>query len=900
MSEPDRGADFAATASAPPDAATITRLSNGTAAVAHPLPPAAVGFTLLEEIGHGGMGVVFKARDVALDREVAVKLLQDRYGPDSAAAVRFVDEARITGQLQHPGIPAVYQVGQWDDGRPFLAMKLIKGKTLDRLLKDAGPDATRWLGTFESVCHAVGFAHARGVIHRDLKPANVMVGSFGEVQVMDWGLAKVLAARREKAGTSGADPDATSTAIVSARDSDGTFTVAGSVLGTPAFMPPEQAAGEIDKIDARADVFGLGAILCVLLTGRPPVEGENSEGVRLNAVRGKTEAAFARLDASGAAPELVALCKACLAFEPGDRPAAANAVADAVAALRQATDERARQADRDKLAAEVQAGEQRKRRRAVVVAAGVVVAVFAAGAGAALWQAEIARQKAKDAERARGDAEEQRKRAQARLDKAVQAVEIALTRTGSLAWMRPEMQPERRAIVEEALAFFRTIGEEDGKEPAVRRQVARAQMLTATAYMSLSDYDKCEAAARAAAEIYAGLVAEFPDDMLVRRGQVDAVAVLGQVAAIRGLYGVAEKRYNEALELGRAARRVAPASAVAAVMVADIHTTIALFNGLRRPDLMLKHHGDALKIGEELLAARPDDFQAKMVVFTALVNLASNEMYELRETARKFDRAAELLVDLDRVPPPPGRWAESLQIAKAAMLTYRGSALYRSGKRDEGLASAKQGNELIDGLRAISPKSFSVRVHWMEFRVLLADLYIRHGRVADAEKVLFDEVRREQDAIFAEDPSAVWLKRVGAAARAALAIEWVRAGRCADAEAEIREVMLLATQLDAADGISGNAVRYNAACTFAQLAVHGPEERRGAFATEAVRLLDRLTGSGYYRVVGNAAHTWIDPDLDPLRDRADYLAFVERMRAICPAAPPPRPLAPPPRPKPER
>jgi tetratricopeptide (TPR) repeat protein len=313
-------------------------------------PAAPAGFDLLEEVGRGGMGVVYRARDLALDREVAVKVLQDRFAPGSATAVRFVEEARITAQLQHPGIPAVYQVGALPGGRPFLAMKLIKGQTLADRMKDGPPLDP--LAVIEAVSQAVGYAHAHGVIHRDLKPANVMVGRFGEVQVMDWGLAKVLASReRQRPEDDPAVPTATMTEVRSRRESDGTHTLDGSVLGTPAFMPPEQAAGELDRVGAPSDVFGLGAILCALLTGKPPFDGPDAEGARLNAVRGRTEGAFARLSASGADPDVIALCKRCLAFEPADRPADAGAVAAAVAALRRAADERARQAERDRLTA---------------------------------------------------------------------------------------------------------------------------------------------------------------------------------------------------------------------------------------------------------------------------------------------------------------------------------------------------------------------------------------------------------------------------------------------------------------------------------------------------------------------------------------------------------------------
>ena len=342
-------------------------------------PVAPPGYELLEVVGRGGMGVVYRARDIALDREVAVKLLLDRYAPDSPTAARFLDEARITGQLQHPGIPAVYQVGTLPGGRPFLAMKLIKGDTLDALLKANAPmDA---LAVFGAVSQAVGYAHAHGVIHRDLKPANVMVGAFGEVQVMDWGLAKVLASRERERPES--DPDATqgaATEIRTQRDSDTPFTQHGSVLGTPAYMPPEQAAGEHDKVDARSDVFGLGGLLCVLLTGQPPFVGKDSESVRLSAVRGKTEDAFARLDASSADPGVIALCKRCLAFEPADRPATADEVANAVSELRRAADDRAKQAERDSHADMVRTAERRRYKiRAVVVSLSFMTLCSVAG-----------------------------------------------------------------------------------------------------------------------------------------------------------------------------------------------------------------------------------------------------------------------------------------------------------------------------------------------------------------------------------------------------------------------------------------------------------------------------------------------------------------------------------------
>src|SRR5262245_1511358 len=381
------------------------------------IPAGPPGYQLLEEVGRGGMGVVYRARDLALRRYVAVKLLADCYPQAAPAAQRFVSEARSTGQLQHPGIPAVHQIGSLPDGRPFLAMKLIKGSTLGAILKnrpDPSADRGRLLAIFEAVCQAVGYAHAHRVIHRDLKPSNVMVGAFGEVQVMDWGLAKVLG---EETPVTADNPLAEQTRAetqVSPTPEVASHTQAGSLIGNPAFIAPEQAVGQIERVNERSDVFGLGALLAVMLTGEPPYVGEASESVRVQAVRGELEDCFARLDASSAEPELLALCKKCLAFEPADRPADAGAVAAAVAGLRAAAVERARRAELEQVRLEgeqatalARSAEQRKRRRLAFGAAAAVVLALAGGATVSYLKYL--------------DAEQQKQEAQKEADKAARA-----------------------------------------------------------------------------------------------------------------------------------------------------------------------------------------------------------------------------------------------------------------------------------------------------------------------------------------------------------------------------------------------------------------------------------------------------------------------------------------------
>jgi serine/threonine-protein kinase len=352
-------------------------------------------YQLHGEIARGGMGAILKGRDTDLGRDIAVKVLLAPHHGKPELLRRFVEEAQIGGQLQHPGIVPVYELGRFPDQRPYFTMKLVKGQTLAKLLReraDPAQDRPRFLKVFEQVCQTLAYAHARGVIHRDLHPANIMVGAFGEVQVMDWGLAKVLADRGLADEQMAQERRAEVNIVQTLRSSEtpaeiGSQTHVGSVLGTPAYMAPEQALGEVGRLDERCDVFGLGAILCEILTGKPPYVGEGVPQVHHKATRADLAEAFTRLEACGADAELVQLARSCLAAEPVDRPRDAGALAAALTAYLESVETRLRQAEVERAAAQAKAVEERRRRRVSAALAAAVLGLVLLGGGGWLWRA---------------------------------------------------------------------------------------------------------------------------------------------------------------------------------------------------------------------------------------------------------------------------------------------------------------------------------------------------------------------------------------------------------------------------------------------------------------------------------------------------------------------------------
>jgi tetratricopeptide (TPR) repeat protein/tRNA A-37 threonylcarbamoyl transferase component Bud32 len=323
-----------------------------------PLPEFAGRIKIQGKIAGGGMGDVLRGHDPEIDREVAVKVLLLKHRRSPELVRRFTTEAKINGRLQHPGIAPIYDMGKLEDGSPFFAMKLIQGRTLEEMLSERptpGHYLPRFLKIFEQISETIAYAHSNGIIHRDLKPRNVMVVAFGEVQVMDWGLAKLRQAAPEAACGVADEPKSFAETPLP------NVTSKGTVIGTLAYMPPEQARGEVDSVDERSDVFGLGAILCEILTGLPPHTGPDHDTILARVRRGDMSDAISRLNASDADADLVELAQSCLTAEPANRPHDGQAVATAMIAYQNAVQEKLKTAGAERAAANARAKEAKVR-----------------------------------------------------------------------------------------------------------------------------------------------------------------------------------------------------------------------------------------------------------------------------------------------------------------------------------------------------------------------------------------------------------------------------------------------------------------------------------------------------------------------------------------------------------
>jgi serine/threonine-protein kinase len=861
-------------------------------------------YTLTRLHATGGIGRVWLAHDASLGRDVALKELRPERAGNPAVGTRFLREAQITGQLEHPGVVPIYEVGQRpEDQAPFYTMRFVRGRTLAeavaayhqrRARGEAGPLELRELLTaFVGVCNAVAFAHSRGVLHRDLKPQNVVLGDYGEVIVLDWGLARLL---HQAPGEGDAVP------VQVSAESEAGATVQGQVLGTPAYMAPEQAEGRLDQLGPATDVYGLGAVLYEILAGRAPFRGKETAPVLRQVIYEPPARPRSMVGAAPAALE--AVCLKALAKKPAERYATAKEVAAEV--QRWLADEPV-SAYRPPLAA--RAGRWLRRHRTLAAAAAAAALVALVGLGAALGLQA----------RANAELRAANDRERARFELALEAIKTYHTGVSEDVLLKEEQfQGLRRRLLKGAADFYAKLEQLLAGQPDTRsqRDLAEAYFQLGELMGKVGSNDDGLAAHRKGLELRRALAA---------RGEPGAgldvarsLMAVGDRQFDAGDVGKAVASYQEARQWAEAAG----ASEEALALVADSHLSVGeahFHQGEFREALEEANKG--LPIRQRLADSNSGlpALQRGVADGHLLLGLALGRLNRDEEALRAHQKAAELyrkvadvnpadpaiqdnlakahnnvgveLWALGRTKQAVAEYRQAVQIlqkasaANPAVTVYRnnvaffrnnlGSALAETGQRGAALrehrAAIQIMRKLADDYRTVPTFRRNLAKGHQRAGVVLTQM----GQATQALPHLAEAVTLWGE--LADAPTALPSYRSShAAAVRSQGVAFQKAGRPAEAAAAFQKALTLLKKK--ARPMPDDL--YATACAHSLLSGVAPEKGSGlttadadAEATEAMAALRRAIRAGYH----DLAHLRKDPELDSLRRRKDFQKLLKEL-----------------------
>ena len=515
-------------------------------------------FRVLRPHARGGLGEVFVAEDQELHREVALKEIQNQHADEPVSRTRFLMEAEITGGLEHPGIVPVYGLGSYADGRPYYAMRFIRGDSLKEAIAQfhANPSGThdslalrQLLRRFTDVCNAMSYAHSRGVLHRDLKPGNIMLGKYGETLVVDWGLAKSIAAGFEPqasepgSGAAGVNIDS-ETPLKLASGSNVDATQMGSAIGTPGYMSPEQAAGRLDELSPASDVYSLGATLYMLLVGKSAFSGDDKGAILRQVQKGEFPAP--RQVNGHVPPPLEAICLKAMALAPADRYPNPHALADDIEHW--LADEPV-SAHRDPLLARLGRWARGHRTMVAGLSAAALVAFVSLTAATILLSAANRREAdARKLAQDRGDeAEHQSAKARANFQLARDAVEEYCTKVSNDPRLKEkDLEALRKELLESAIRFHQKFVDQHREDPNLRADLGRAY-LDLSDLTGQSDYAQAVQLSRQATTIFAELIFQDPAEGSYYLDLSQALTNLGGIMDTHGQTKEARAAWEDAL-----------------------------------------------------------------------------------------------------------------------------------------------------------------------------------------------------------------------------------------------------------------------------------------------------------------------------------------------------------------
>jgi serine/threonine-protein kinase len=866
--------------------------------------PGTARFRRLREHAKGGLGEVFVALDEELRREVALKEIQERFADQPDARARFLREAKVTGSLEHPGVVPVYGLGAYPDGRPYYAMRFIRGESMHEAIArfhqaDENPRRDRserslalrdLLSRFVAACNAVAYAHARGVIHRDLKPANVMLGEYGETLVVDWGLTRLL---DQPAG----EQTAAERPVLPGSGRRSPPTEMGQVVGTPAYMPPEQAGGRIDQVGVRSDVYSLGATLYCIVTGMSPYPGDNADEI-LQQVRAHELVAPRRI--KRAVPiALEAVILKAMSYAQADRYRSAHELAQEVERFL---------ADEPVLAYREPPSERiarwARRNRSLVSVALVVLLTGVVGLSVGLWA--VGREQARTMEalvEARDNlvravqAEEKAKANLARAEDNLKLARRAVDECFNVArehllFKGPRMEKAKKLLLEKTLPFYKNFRSQRPEDRHLRRDEADQWFRVGFIEHTLMRTTEARTAYERARNLQQNLGENHPDAPDYQNDLANTHLHLGRLLLDLGGREEALKEWQQARDLGRKLVKAHPDQPAYQNILASARSGVGgLLNALGRDEEALEELQQGRDLFAKLVQGHPGVAKYQINLAAAHQNLGGLlSVLGLREEALKEHRQARDIGEkLVQDHPDVAEYQQEL----ARTHVFLGRLFSGLGRREEALKEYGQARDLGQRLIQSHPDVPNYQDDLARTHIHLGQLLSGLGRREEALKE-YGQARDLGQRLIQSHPDVPGYQHCAAFTHDGLAQLLSALGRGEEALKEHLQARDLFAKLakdhpDVPQYRSDLArtrapgTLYNRACIYALKAASDArdatrplperEKRAEAHARQAIASLERAASAGHFRDARNVATLDGDEDLAFLRDRDDFKRF---------------------------
>jgi serine/threonine protein kinase len=859
------------------------RASNSAQPNSQPSHPQNFGdYKIVREIARGGMGVVYEARQVSLNRTVAIKMILAGQLASHDDVKRFYIEAESAAGLNHTGIVPIYEIGSNND-QHFFSMGFVDGPSLATILKDGPVSPKVAAECLAQVCDAVQYAHEHSVIHRDLKPGNILLaresalgseGSKSRASAKHLSKGSVESVRSSSNRPANSEfpylPKVTDFGLAKQLHGNSELTGTGQVLGTPSYMPPEQADGRVAVVGTLSDVYSLGAILYCMLTGRPPFQSSSPFETLMQVIK---EPPIAPRQLIPSLPrDLETICLKAIEKSPAKRYVSA-------AEMREELNRYL--AGEPILARPISAIERGCRwlwRHPAVAFTGAIALAAIGTVVGTIYSSNRRLQYERDiAIAATQEAKTQRTLAEKRLDKAIEAVDQMMVRTASERWAtRPELQEERQRVLEDAVAFYGGFGDESGKDERVQNESAKAQLRVSVAYLLLNNMEASLKAAERASSIFSQLSSEHPDSPTYLADASEVVNMIADTHALSGRYDEASRSYDSAVSLAKSACALDTDDRNLQLRNLDAQSHRNYFL-LAQNETTGRESLKEMKLALSKLAEQKEGgYSEGLVLGFALsvegsYSLSNNELVD---ASRCYDEAWDALESIKSLTATTIRQSSQFKYTKAIVTVQRGLVRSVRGESEEevqrGLVMMQQGIELFDQLLLVNPQAVPYRLQKIQTIRARANVYRYlkdEANAVDDDRLVGDLVSE----IAKDNPSLSWLSGYDSLRKSIVWINELRAGKLDQFESRAEEYLRNAIPSSRSD------VQYNIACAYV-LVSEKVADKREEYCLKAISLLNDLAASAYFKQPGRYDNLSRDTDLAPLHARADFLAFVKEAK----------------------